>query len=77
MVIYLKQMLNGWVLELLDVFFYSPKHTVSSKRITVSCTITWTAAIFMEAPVSHHAPVTVGSTYSRFTDAVPVGGVAE
>lgn len=57
--------------------FYSPKHTVSSKRITVSCTVTWTAAVFVEAPVSHHAPVAVGSTYSRFTDAVSVGGVAE
>lgn len=31
----------------------------------------------MEAPVSHHAPVAVGSTYSRFADAVSVGGVAE
>ncbi len=59
------------------MLFYSPKHTVSSKRITVSCTVTWTAAVFVEAPVSHHAPVTVCSTYSRLTDAVSVGGVAE
>lgn len=31
----------------------------------------------MKAPVSHHAPVAVGSTYSRFADAVSIGGVAE
>ncbi len=59
------------------MLFDSPKHTVSGKRITVACTVTRTAAIFVEAPVSHHAPVTVGSTHSRFTDAVPIGGVAE
>lgn len=56
---------------------YSPKHAVSCKRIAVSRAVTRTAAVFMEAPVSHHAPVAVGSTHSRFTDAVPVGGVAE
>lgn len=30
----------------------------------------------MEAPVSNHAPVAVGSAHSRFADAVSVGGVA-
>lgn len=58
-------------------FFYSPKHTVSGKRITISGTVTGTAAVFMKAPVSHHAPVAVGSTHSGFADAVSIGGVAE
>lgn len=60
-----------------DKSSYSPKHAVSSKRITVSCTFTWTASVFVKAPVSHHAPVAVGSTDTWFADAVPVCGVTE
>lgn len=53
----------------------SPKHTVSCKWIAFSCTVTWTAAVLMKAPVAHHTPVAVRSTYSRLADAVSIGRV--
>lgn len=56
---------------------YSPKHAVSRKWITVSCTVAGTAAVFVKAPVSHHAPVAVGSPDARFADAVSIGGITE
>lgn len=55
----------------------SPEHAVSSKWVTIPRTVTRPAAVLMETPVSHHAPVAVGSAYSRFADAVSIGGVAE
>lgn len=56
---------------------HSPKHTVSCERITVSRAVARAAAVLVEAPVSHHAAVAVGSSHSRFADAVSGGGVAD
>lgn len=55
----------------------SPRNAVTGVGVTVPCTVTWTAAIFMKPPVSQHAAVTVQTSNTRLTCALPTARVTE
>ena len=60
------------------IYIYdSPGHAVSREGIAVSRTVARTAAVVMETPVSHHAPVAVGAPHTGLADTVSVGRVTE
>lgn len=60
------------------VYIYdSPRHAVSREGVAVSRTVARTAAVVMETPVSHHAPVAVGAPHAGLADTVSVGRVTE
>jgi hypothetical protein len=55
----------------------SPADAVSRERVAAPCTITGSAAIVSEAPVSHHTPVTMWPCNPRLARAVTIAWVTE
>lgn len=60
-----------------SIYNRSPEHAVPCERVAVARAVARPAAVLVEAPVAHHAPVAVGSAHPGLADAVSVGRVAE
>lgn len=55
----------------------SPRNAVTGVGVTVPCTVTRTAAVFMKPPVSQHAAVTADASNTRLTCALPTDRVTQ
>lgn len=62
---------------MIPVYVCVAANAVSSERVTAPGTVTGSAAVVSEAPVSHHAPVTMWPCHPRLAWAVPIAGVTE
>ena len=55
----------------------SPRNAVPGVGVTIPRAFTWTAAVFMEPPVSQHAAVTAWASDTGLTSALPAARVTQ